>query len=87
MEYYTVMKVNKILVQIMLKNFRDVRYQVKTDTGSSMVVQWLGLHWLSLARAWVQSPVGELKSYKLCSTAKNIKKKNTKTVSCMFQLA
>lgn len=72
------MKVNKILVQIMLKNFRDMRYQVRIDTGSSMVVQWLGLHWLSLPRAWVQSLVSELNPCKLCSTTKNIKKKTTK---------
>lgn len=81
------MKVNKILVQSMLKNSRDIRYQVKIDTGSSVVVQWLGLHGLSLPRAWVQPLVGELKSCKLCSTTKNIKKKNTKNMSCMFQLA
>ena len=40
--------------------------------GSSLVVQWLGLCSVT-ARAWVQFLVGELRSYKQCSTTKRKK--------------
>ena len=39
------------------------------DKGNSQVVQWLGLGAFTLV-AWVQSLVGELRSYKLQGTAK-----------------
>ena len=43
------------------------------NVGNPVVVWLLGL---SLLRAWVQSPVGELRSHKLCGIAKS-KKENT----------
>ena len=39
------------------------------DKGNSQVVQWLGLGAFTLV-AWVQSLVGELRSYKPQGTAK-----------------
>jgi len=44
-------------------------------TGNSLVVQWLGLTFFT-AVAWIQSLVGELRSYKMHGMAKNKKEKN-----------
>ena len=44
-------------------------FHLKIVIGTSLVAQWLGLH-TSTAGAWVQSLVGELRSYKPHSMAK-----------------
>ena len=52
---------------------------ISIHTGDSLVVWWLGLCSFT-ARAWVQSLVGELGSYKLCSMTRR-QRKHTYTTS------
>ena len=47
----------------------------KLGWGSSLLTEWLGFWALSLPWAQVQFVVAELRSLKLCSPAKNLKKK------------
>ena len=83
MEYYTAMKVNKILIQIMWKSFRDIRYQVKINTGNSLVVHWLGIHAFT---AKVMGSVARRGTKILQAAQCGQKKKKIQSLSCMIQL-
>ena len=50
------------------------------------MVQWLRLH-ASTTERWVQFLIGELRSHMLCSTAKNLKTKqsNSVSVTCNYE--
>ena len=51
------------------KYYITYMWNLKNNTGSSLVAEWLGF-WAFTAVAWVQSLVGELRSHKSCGVAK-----------------
>ena len=61
MEYYSAIKKNDILPSVATwTDLLDIMLSEISQTGTSLVVQWLGIH-LPMEGMWVQSLVGDLR--------------------------
>ena len=86
MEYYSAIKKNEILpFAATWMDLEDIMLSEISQTGNSLVVQWLGLSTFT-ASVQVQSLVEELRSHKLCGMAKKKKSQTDKDKYCMISL-